>query len=42
MLSEVQKRLLDMLQWFHQYCVNNNFRYYIIAGTMLGAIRHKG
>ena len=41
MLSEVQKRLLDMLQWFHQYCVNNNFRYYIIAGTMLGAIRHK-
>jgi len=26
----------------HEVCVKNNLRYYIIGGTMLGAIRHQG
>lgn len=42
MLSPLQEKLLEMLDWFHQYCVNNHIRYYVCAGTMLGAMRHKG
>lgn len=40
--NKVHCVLLNMLQWFHQECKNNNLRYYIIGGTMLGAVRHKG
>ena len=40
--NQVHCVLLNMLQWFHQECKNNNLRYYIIGGTMLGAVRHKG
>ena len=31
-----------MLGWFHDYCHNNGLTYYIVGGTMLGAIRHGG
>ena len=41
-MTELQERLVDMLQWFHKLCEKNHLRYYIIAGTMLGAIRHQG
>lgn len=41
-MTEQQNKLLQMLSWFHDTCVKNNLRYYIIAGTMLGAIRHNG
>lgn len=41
-MTEQQNKLLDMLSWFHGFCVDNGLRYYIIAGTMLGAVRHKG
>ena len=42
MLSPIQSKLLDMLSWFHNYCVNNNIRYYAVGGTMIGAMRHNG
>ena len=38
----LQSKLLTMLEWFHRYCVNNNLRYYVVEGTAIGAIRHKG
>lgn len=41
-MTELQERLVDMLQWFHSLCEKNHLRYYIIAGTMLGAVRHGG
>lgn len=41
-MTEVQKKLLDMLKWFHKLCVENNLRYYAIGGTMLGTQRHQG
>ncbi len=40
--KELQNRLIQMMQWFHNYCMNNNIRYYALGGTMLGAIRHGG
>ena len=42
MLSPVQEKLLSMLKWFHDYCQENGFTYYVVGGSMLGAIRHKG
>ncbi|MDE6558154.1 MAG: LicD family protein, partial [Clostridia bacterium] len=41
-MSELQQRLLDMLKWFHAFCVEHNLRYYALGGTLLGAVRHKG
>ncbi len=40
--QELKKLLVDMLCWFHDFCVKNNLRYYIVGGTMLGAVRHQG
>lgn len=42
MLSLVQKKLLEMLGWFHGYCHENGLTYYIVGGSMLGAVRHGG
>lgn len=41
-LNPLQLKLLDLLKWFHEFCVENNLRYYAIGGTMLGAMRHEG
>ena len=41
-LTELQLILLEMLTWFHSFCEKNNLRYYIIEGTVIGAVRHKG
>ena len=38
----MQERLLQMMHWFHVFCVENNLRYYALGGTMLGAVRHGG
>jgi len=38
----LQKKLTQMLGWFHEYCVEHGLRYYMIGGTMLGAARHQG
>ena len=32
----------EILDAFVQICKENNLRYYLIAGTLLGAVRHKG
>lgn len=34
--------LLEILQSVHNVCIKHNIPYYMIGGTMLGAIRHKG
>ena len=39
---ELQKYILDMLIAIDQVCREHNLCYYLIAGTMLGAVRHKG
>lgn len=38
----IQACLLNILKAIHEVCTEHNLRYYIIAGTMLGAVRHKG
>ena len=41
-MNEMQTRLREMMQSFHGFCVKHNLRYYLVAGTCLGAVRHKG
>lgn len=41
-VEEIHRRLLPMMEWFHQFCGENNIPYYMIGGTMLGAMRHGG
>jgi len=40
--QELQKYLLEMIRWFHDFCESHNLRYYALGGTMLGAVRHQG
>ena len=39
---KMQEKLLEMLGWFHGYCSESGLSYYIVGGSMLGAIRHGG
>lgn len=39
---KMQKLELDMLKEFDRVCRKHNIKYTILAGTMLGAVRHKG
>ena len=41
-LRKLQLVLLDMLIELDRICKKHNIRYCIIAGTLLGAVRHKG
>lgn len=41
-LHAIQGRLLKMLSFFHNFCMEHGLSYYVIGGTMLGAARHKG
>jgi lipopolysaccharide cholinephosphotransferase len=41
-LREVQEVLLQMLVAFAGYCDRYGLRYYLVGGTLLGAVRHKG
>ena len=40
--AECKIRILDLLVKFAEYCDTNNLRYYLLGGTLLGAVRHKG
>lgn len=41
-IRSLQLLILDSLLALHKVCEEHNLRYYIIAGTLLGAVRHKG
>jgi lipopolysaccharide cholinephosphotransferase len=41
-LQEVQEVLLQMLIAFSEYCDRHGLRYYLVGGTLLGAVRHGG
>lgn len=41
-LKELQKTEYEILKLFAEVCEAQNLRYYLTAGTLLGAVRHKG
>ena len=41
-VKKIQKIQLDMMKNLHAFCVENDIKYTIAYGTLLGAIRHKG
>ena len=40
--KEMQQYILNILLAIDKVCKEHNLRYYLLAGTMLGAVRHKG
>lgn len=41
-LKEIKEKELAILDNFASFCDKNNLRYYLVWGTLLGAVRHKG
>ncbi len=37
-----QNLLAEMAQVFHRFCVSHNLTYYMLGGTLLGAVRRRG
>ena len=41
-LNVVHQLQLQLLEYFDEFCKDNNLRYFLAGGTLLGAVRHKG
>jgi len=41
-LQELRNVQIEILDFFHAFCLENNIHYSLACGTLLGAIRHKG
>ena len=41
-IRQLQEIYLEMLSEFHEFCVANNLTYYMVDGTLLGAVREQG
>ncbi len=39
---ELQLKLLEIMKVFHNVCEKHELKYFMLGGTMLGAIRHEG
>ena len=41
-VKQLQEIFLGMMEEFHRFCVENQLKYYMVGGTLLGAVREKG
>ncbi|MBO4972973.1 MAG: LicD family protein [Clostridia bacterium] len=41
-MNPLQSKLLEMLTWLSSYLNEKGLTYYVMGGTMLGAVRHQG
>jgi len=41
-MTELQEKIFEIMKAFDGVCRENGLHYYMLGGTMLGAIRHKG
>ena len=41
-LKSLQNKILELAEYFDLFCKDNDIKYYLMGGTALGAIRHKG
>lgn len=42
MENDIKNHLLQNLMYFHDFCELNRLKYFMVGGTLLGAIRHQG
>lgn len=40
--DEIKTEMLCVLKYLDKVCTENNLKYYLFGGTLLGAVRHKG
>lgn len=41
-IREVQKKMLEILLYFDDFCKKNNLTYFLCGGCLIGAVRNKG
>lgn len=41
-IKSMQNKMLNMLLYFDDFCRENNLRYYLAGGCLIGIVRHKG
>ena len=41
-IIELQNCILNVMVWFHNFCEEHELSYYLMGGSALGAVRHKG
>ncbi len=41
-VEELKRIQLDILESVHKFCMEENIKYFLMYGTLIGAIRHKG
>ena len=41
-VEELKQIQLNILKFVDKFCKENNLKYYLAYGTLLGAVRHKG
>lgn len=41
-IRQLQNKLLEILLYFDNYCKENNLRYYLCGGCLIGVVRHHG
>lgn len=41
-LSEGKRLMIEILKYIEEICEKNDLQYFVVAGTLLGAVRHKG
>lgn len=41
-MEEQKEIMLNIMDYIHEFCKEKKIRYYMIGGTLLGAVRHKG
>lgn len=41
-LKELQQNILEIMVYFDKICRENNLKYFLYGGTLLGAVRHNG
>lgn len=41
-LREIQEITFKLLEYFDEFCVKHNLKYFLCYGSLIGAVRHKG
>lgn len=40
--EELKRLQMEIMDYVHDFCINNNIKYSLACGTLIGAVRHRG